>query len=169
MNIQETKLVLWVSDLAGFARATGSLDAMSLASFCDEWYRACGSKVRSAGGRVVKFMGDACFATFPEEKVVAAVDAAVGMHEMLVPICTKHRMMIDVGSNIHLGIVAEGEFGDDADKRYDVLGNSVVHLFRMGGGVGVRISEPVYRSLPNEARSPWEKHKPPATYSLSRR
>jgi hypothetical protein len=38
----------------------------------------------------------------------------------------------------------------------------------MGGGAGIRISEPIYRKLPNERRGPWQKSKPPATYALSK-
>jgi hypothetical protein len=36
----------------------------------------------------------------------------------------------------------------------------------MGGGTGVRISEPVYRRLPDDRRGRWQKQKPPATYTF---
>jgi hypothetical protein len=32
------------------------------------------------------------------------------------------------------------------------VGSGVNHLFRMGGGTGIHISEPVYRQLPNAPR-----------------
>jgi class 3 adenylate cyclase len=70
------------------------------------------------------------------------------------------------GANIHLGTVAEGEIGPEVDRRYDVFGAEVNHLFRLGGGAGIRLTEPVYRRLPNDARGLWEKHKPPAVYSM---
>ena len=47
-----------------------------------------------------------------------------------------------------------------------ILGSGVNHLFRMESSAGVRISEPVYRQLPNDKRGPWAKEKPPATYSF---
>jgi class 3 adenylate cyclase len=72
-----------------------------------------------------------------------------------------------VGANVHLSTVAEGELGADGDRRYDVIGAGVNHLFRMGGGAGIRISEPVYRQLPNERRGAWRKQKPPSTYTLA--
>jgi hypothetical protein len=68
-----------------------------------------------------------------------------------------------MGANVHLSVVAEGEFGPD--KRYDVMGTGVMHTFRMGSGEGIRISEPVYRKLPNDRRGSWSKHQPPATYT----
>ena len=59
--------------------------------------------------------------------------------------------------------MAEAELG--LDGTYDVVGMGVIHAFRMGGGAGTRISEPVYRRLPSDRRTPWRKHQPPATYT----
>jgi class 3 adenylate cyclase len=112
---------------------------------------------------VVKFMGDGVFAVFPAEAAVAAVDAASALRDAVTAL-RGNDWRIDLGANVHIAIVAEGEVGP-AD-RYDVFGSGVNHLFRMGGGPGIRISEPVYRQLPNEARGPWNKMKPPATYTL---
>ena len=46
------------------------------------------------------------------------------------------------------------------------MGRDVNQTFLLGRGAGIRISEPVYRALPNSARSPWSKHKPSAIYHL---
>jgi hypothetical protein len=53
--------------------------------------------------------------------------------------------LVELAANLHLAVVADGELGPDDDRRRDVVGNRVNHLFSMGGGPGVRISEPVYR------------------------
>jgi hypothetical protein len=95
MSFHETKLVLIAADMAGYVRATASLEALAVAALLDDWYRRSSQIVRTHGGRVVKYIGDA-------------------------------------------------------------------------RGSGVRISEPVYRKLPNEHRGPWTKNRPPATYSLSK-
>ncbi len=81
---------------------------------------------------------------------------------------TEHGVALDVGANIHLSVVVEGELGTGASRRYDILGAGVIHVFRMGAGPGIRISEPVYRQLPNNERGPWKKQQPPATYTLQR-
>lgn len=169
MSFREAKKVLLVADLAGWSRAAGPLDAATIATFADAWYRAAAEVVRARGGRVVKFLGDACFATFDEGRAADAVDAAAELRSDLERIRASHPLAVDLGVNVHLAVVAEGEFGPDDDLRYDVLGNGVNHLFMMGGGPGVRISEPVYRALPNERRGPWRKHQAPATYTLARR
>jgi hypothetical protein len=59
------------------------------------------------------------------------------------------------------------EFGSGPTRAYDVIGRGVNQTFLLGRGTGIRISEPVYRSLPSAARSPWTKHKPPAIYHLA--
>jgi class 3 adenylate cyclase len=160
---------LLTADLAGFARACTNLDALSIAAFLDRWYRQCSPLVTSRGGRVVKFMGDAVLAVFPEEAVLAAVDAASAMRVALGELRADTQWRVDLGANVHLAIVAEGMFGPAEDRRYDVFGSGVNHLFLMGGGPGIRISEPVYRQLPNELRDAWNKQRPPATYTFDDR
>jgi adenylate cyclase len=164
MAITESKLVLLSVDLAGYTRAVASLDALTVARFLDAWYRQCADAIRRHGGRVVKYMGDACLAVFPPERTVDAVDAARELADAVAPIAAEHHLPLRLGGNVHLAVVAEGEFGPDDDRRYDVLGSGVNQLFLMGGGAGLRITEPVYRQLPNERRAAWQRHKPPATY-----
>jgi adenylate cyclase len=168
MKFQETKLVLLSADLAGYARATASLDALAVAAFLDDWYRQCAATIRKRGGRIVKYMGDGCLATFPDDKCVAAIDTATELQRAIDDVKSKHQLKVEIGANVHLAVVAEGDFGPDDDPRYDVLGSGVNHLFLMGGGAGIRVSEPVYRQLPNDRRGDWKKNRPPATYTLSR-
>jgi len=167
MAITESKLVLLSIDLAGYTRAVASLDALTVARFLDTWYRQCADTIRKYGGRVVKYMGDACLAVFPPERTVDAVDTARELADGVAPLAAKHQLPLRLGANLHLAVVAEGEFGPDDDRRYDVLGSGVNQLFLMGGGAGVRITEPIYRQLPNERRAAWQRHKPPATYVYS--
>lgn len=162
----ETKLCLLTADLAGFARACANESALAIATFLDRWYRQSAPIITTRGGRIVKFMGDAVLAVFPETAVLQAVDAASALREAAGALRAETRWRVDLGVNIHLAIVAEGEVGPDGDRRYDVFGSGVNHVFVMGGGPGVRISEPVYRQLPSELRGAWAKQRPPATYTL---
>ena len=168
MDIVETKLVLWSVDLAGFTRVCAHQDAMTIARFVDAWYGHCATAVRAHGGRVIKFIGDACFAVFPDERAEDAIAAATELIQSLGQLRTGHGFdKIELGANVHLAVVAAGTYGAGDDARYDVIGSGVNHLFRMGAGPGVRISEPIYRQLPNERRAPWRRSRPPATYSLA--
>ena len=169
MAFRETKLVLLAADLAGYARATANVSALSVAALLDDWYAECAALVRERGGRIVKFMGDGCLAVFPEQRCLDAIEAAGELRLAANALRAKHGMKVDLGGNVHLAVVAEGDFGPADDRRYDVVGSGVNHVFLMGGGAGIRISEPVYRQLPNDRRGDWHRHRPPATYTLSRR
>jgi len=168
MTHRETRLVLLSTDLAGYARAAEPVTPLAVADFLDDWYRRTAEVIRGHGGRVVKFIGDGCLATFPEDAAVAAVDAAAALLPALDPLAEAHRMKVEVSANVHLALVAEGEFGPDDDRRYDVLGCGVNQLFLLGSGPGVRISEAIHAELPDERRSAWRKHDTLATYTLFR-
>jgi class 3 adenylate cyclase len=164
MEIRESKLVLLTADLAGYARACAHRDALAIARFIDGWYRGSAGVIRTRGGRIVKFIGDAVLAVFDDGRAIDAVDAAIELTDALGP----NEWRVELSANVHAAVVAEGEFGPDDDRRYDVMGSGVNHLFMMGGGSGIRISEPVYRRLPDARRGAWTKQRPPATYRLER-
>lgn len=161
----ERRLVTMLVDLAGFTRAVAGLTATQVAALLDEFYSRCGSVVGTGGGRVVKFVGDACLSTWGEAAAEDAVDCAVALSDEVRALGSRHGVGLDAGANIHLSTVVDGEF---AEAGYDVAGQGVIYTFRMGSGPGIRISEPVYRQLASERRGAWTKHRPPATYTLNR-
>jgi adenylate cyclase len=161
MDIRESKLVLLAADLAGYARASASLDALVIARFLDGWYGDCAQAIKPRGGRIVKFMGDAVLAVFPEDHALAAVEAASDLRAR----CAGLAWQVDVGVNVHTAIVAEGELGPDGDRRYDVLGSGVNDLFLMGAAAGIRITEAIYRQLPAEQHAHWQAGKTIGTYT----
>ncbi|HEV8323166.1 MAG TPA: adenylate/guanylate cyclase domain-containing protein [Myxococcota bacterium] len=162
----ERKLLVAMLDMAGYTRAVREARAVDVAVFLDRFYRACHEAVAGAGGRVVKFMGDACLAVFPPEQCAAALDALRGLRVEVDRLGAAHHLAVTGGhTNVHLCTVVEGEFGAPGQRRYDVLGEGVNHVFLMGRGAGVHISEPVYRRLPSARRAGWKKNKPPATYT----
>lgn len=163
----ERKLVLLVVDLAGTSRAVASFDAVKLAELTSAFFAICSDAVVAHGGRVVKYMGDGCFAVFDEEQGVAAVSAALDIRSRIDDFRKEYGVDVELGANVHQAVVAEGAF--DPDGQYDVMGVGTIHAFRMGAGPGIRISEPVYRQLPSGERGPWHKHKPPAVYTFSDR
>jgi adenylate cyclase len=165
VKFEEKKLVLLSMDLAGFTRAMTELDTLGVAALLEDYYAAAVPTLTGAGGRLVKLMGDGLFVVFPEEACVAAVDAAIAASRSACDVAQARALRMAAGANLHLATVAEGTFS--VDGRYDIVGSAVNHLFRMGGGPGVRISEPVYLQLPNDRRAAWSKSGPPATYALS--
>jgi class 3 adenylate cyclase len=160
----ESRRVIMVADLAGFSRAVGPLSTVEVTELVHRFYAAAAALVESHGGRVVKFVGDGCLAIFPEDVAPVAVACAVDFADIAHELSEAFGVALDVGANVHLAMVVEGSFGVGASAAFDVMGVGVLHAFRMGAGPGVRISEPVYRKLPNDQRRGWRKHQPPATY-----
>jgi class 3 adenylate cyclase len=161
---REARRVLLFADLTGYTRVASRLGALDLARALDRLYRAWEETIGAHSGRIVKFMGDGCLAVFGE----TAGPQAVACAEALTARLPALRLPWDARVNvcIHAAVVAEGEFG--AAGRFDVVGSGVNYLFVMSKGAGIRISEPVFRQLPNDRRGSWEKDKPPVTYVLER-
>ena len=161
------KLTLVMLDLAGFARAFHTRDDEQVADFLDDYYALCERVIGARSGTVVKFMGDGCLATFDGARAAEAIAAVMALERAVSELAGRHQLEVELGANVHLASVIAGAFGDAARPRQDVIGRGVNQTFLLGRGAGVRISEPVYRQLPNDARSPWRKQKPPATYHLA--
>jgi class 3 adenylate cyclase len=162
MPFRERQLVTVMVDLARFTHAVAGMDSFAVADLIDRFYTAASTTIAEHGGRVVKYLGDGCLAVFPSDRAVDALDCVEGLSLLVNELGTTLDGDLELGANIHLCTVAEGEFGTEGVS--DIVGAGVIHTFRMGSGPGVRISEPVYRKLPSARRSPWVKYQPPATY-----
>ena len=160
------KRIILLIDLAGFAKASQTADDSEIVEFLQDYYAACAEVLSPKGGTVVKFMGDACLATFLPEAAKQAVEGLVEMQGRIKTIAAKHQLAVTLGANLHMTSAIETELGTGSNKRHDIIGRGVNQTFLLGRGTGIRISEPVYRALPSFMRSAWTKHKPPAIYHL---
>jgi len=165
--LRSTKLIMLLADVPGFARAFRRHDDMTMARFVDRFYLLCADSVESHGGRIIKFIGDACHAVFPEDRGSAAVDCVLELQAQTRQLGEELEIDVDLGASIHSGTVIEGDYGGSAHGQYDVIGREMNQTALMGRGPGVRISEPVYRQLASGRRTPWHKRKPPTTYVYS--
>jgi class 3 adenylate cyclase len=164
-HLAERKVVLMMVDLAGTSRAVAGFDAIELAELINTFFASCSSAITAREGRIVSFLGDGCLAVFDEGAGLQAVESALDLGGTMENLRSEFDVDVELGVNIHQAVVAEGEF--EPDGAYNVMGTGVIHTFRMGSGAGIRISEPVYRQLPSDRRTPWRKHRPPATYTYA--
>jgi len=160
--------VLVVADLTHYTRVARALEDLETARFVDAYYRLCHEAFAPAGGRIVKFMGDACLAVFPPERCADAIEAVQGLSARVEALPGQWGLDVPVrlGANVHLATVIEGSFGPPECAQRDILGAGVNFTFLLGRGEGIRLSEPAYRKLPSDRRGPWEKIKTPARYVL---
>lgn len=154
------RLVILAGDLSGYTKFVGRTEAVEVATWLDRHYQSVDDAIAGHGGRVVKFMGDGVLAVFPEEACASAVACARALLEL-----GDSAEGMRMGVSVHLAQVAEAELGPE--RRYDVVGMGVNATFLLGRGPGLRISEPVYRQLPNADRHAWRKHRPPTVYVAS--
>jgi class 3 adenylate cyclase len=165
LEYRERRLVIVLFDLARFTHVIADLSLRETAELLDGFYRAAEEVIPDAGGRVVKFVGDGCLAAFDADDVLPALQAVEELAGRVRALGDARGLAMDVGANVHMATVADTALGSSPTA--DLIGMGVVHTFRMGGGPGVRISEPVYRKLPSGERSPWAKRQAPALYERS--
>lgn len=160
--LTERERVLMVADLANFTGSVAHLDDLAVAGLLDHWFSEATEEVTANGGDVVKYLGDGLLADYDANAGPAAVESAGRLRRLAQSIGAEHGINLDCGVSVHRARVVECTFGPH--RRRDLSGRGLLHCFRMGRGPGVRISEPVYRQLPNEQRHGWSKQRPPSTY-----
>ena len=160
-ELQERSATLLLVDLAGFSRLFRHRSNLEVAHFLHSFYQACEELITDQGGRIVKFMGDSCLAIFAGTAAADAVTSALKMELRVASDPLFYKWELKLGINIYCDQVIEGQLGG----RYDLIGTGVNHLFQMGQGPGLRISEPVYRQLPSNRRTAWLKEAAPSTYN----
>jgi adenylate cyclase len=165
-GLKPRKRLIALVDLAGFAKAFQAHSDLEMAAFLQEYYAACEGRLVEAGGTVIKYMGDSCMAVFPPDAAQRCAEAVIDLGAAVEVLGEKFGVVISLGANLHIAEVVEGDFGVGANRKPDIVGRGVNQTFMLGGGPGIRASEPVYRSLASDQRTPWRKHKPPAIYVL---
>ena len=67
------------SDLSGYAKLYRKFSEEEIFRFLSDYYEFLGEVIAPAGGKVIKFMGDAALMIFPEEKSDEGVKALLSL------------------------------------------------------------------------------------------
>ena len=164
-RLSRKKLALLELDVASSTSLVIEIaDENKAVMFFDGFYGLCTEQIEAHGGEVIKFMGDSCLASFPEDQCIAAVDALLAIRDAFPAYC-KSREVPGRGiyGAVHVGEVVTGTFGPQGFR--DVMGITPNTLFKLASQ-RIIISEQVYRKLPSERRSAWRKHGGQVTYVL---
>ena len=137
-QLEERRIVIAVADIAGFMKAARGKSNLDTFRMLDEFYYLVDQVVAKAGGRVVKFMGDAALMVFPEDSAPQAVAALGELKERAQTLWTGFDATCVVKTKAHVGLAACGPIGPE--KRFDVIGQSVNELFLMPGS-GPEVSD----------------------------
>jgi adenylate cyclase len=112
-------------DLSGFARQAARIDDDVIAAVLDGWYERCASHVGAAGGRVVKFIGDAALIVFDAARADDGIAALFALKADGDAYLAAAGWACHANVKAHVGPCVAGSYGAAGDKRFDVIGKSV--------------------------------------------
>lgn len=160
----EQRLLISFVDLTRFTAETRRRPNQEIASEMDAMYRRIGAAIGAAGGRVVKFIGDASLIVFAEDAVDRGVSSLLALKEEL----DGHFLAIGwecrAAVKIHVGTAVSGPYG--LAGTFDVLGNDVNTCASLHSP-GVALTVEAFRKLGPELRQRFKKHTPPVCYIRS--
>ena len=160
----ETVVVAFL-DFSPIPQWASSEQDLEVAGFFQAFYAMAADRLTPAGGRIVKFMGDAALAICPTEsaeEVIFALCALAGEGRQL---AGAHGFDTYLNVSVHAGPVVSGSFGPGGSERFDVIGKTVNIAARLGRR-GVRLSAQAFRCLSDEGRKRFDKITRPVTYSF---
>lgn len=142
----EVDLLVSFADLTRFEVTSRGMEPRQLAEWMQSHYERCAVHVDDAGGRVVKFIGDAMLAVFPPERADEGVRALLALKrdtdEKMEAAGLPPRLIVKA----HFGPVIAGPYGARGDTRFDVLGVTVNTTARLESR-GMSISADAFRKL----------------------
>jgi class 3 adenylate cyclase len=150
-------------DLSRFAEWSDSSADAPVAGYLQEFYCLAAERIEPAGGRIVKFMGDAGMAVFDPKVAEKVIFALCEFAREARERARQHGFDTYLNVSVHVGPVLAGSFGPPGAERYDVIGKTVNIAARLGRR-GVTLSTQAFRCLSAEARKRFEKIQRPITY-----
>lgn len=163
MTVHEERLVVAFFDLTGFLRFSRAHSARVVVATLAAYYEMVGDLVEAAGGKVVKFMGDAGLLIYP---AAAAERAVVGLHRLQVAgnaWLADHRVPCRHIIKAHVGPVYCGRVGTRREKHFDVFGETVNTAATLPSN-GLAITPSLFRRLGPRTRKRFRRHAPSAMY-----
>jgi adenylate cyclase len=159
----EVPMLVAFVDLTGFARQSLRIADALLAEVIDGYYQLVAVRMAAAGGRTVKFIGDAALIVFGEDAVEAGVAALLDLATAGDRYFESHGWDCRLIVKAHFGTVIAGPFGAPDDRRFDVIGKAV-NTAAMLDSTGVTLSVEAFGQLSAEVRQRFEEIRSPATY-----
>ena len=150
-------------DLSRMSEWASSEEDERVGAFLQRFYELAAERLAPAGGRIVKFIGDAGLVTFAEDRAEECILALCAFSQEARELALSVKLDAYLNVNVHVGPVIAGEFGPVGDRRFDVIGKTVNVTARLGRR-GVTLSPQAFRTLSPQGRTKFDKIKPPITY-----
>ena len=161
-----TRLLVVFIDLTRFAAESARVGDAETAAVINDYYAHVADNIQSAGGTVVKFIGDATLAVFAENLVDAGVRLLLDLKPSVDAFMATRGWACRLTAKAHFGEVIAGDFGPPSLKRFDVIGREV-NVAAVLKSTGITLSVEAFRKLSPELRQEFKKHTAPVVYIRS--
>lgn len=161
-------LLISFMDIQGFARiAQAVTDLNKLFDLLNGWAALVVTGIESAGGRVIKFIGDSALCVFPEDQASGGVKALLAAKQKSEQYLESRGFSSRLRVTGHVGEAIVGVFGTGKCIGLDVFGDSVnvsATLERSDKHGQFILSPQAFRKLDASTRKAFHKHTPPVVY-----
>jgi len=133
--------VLWYADIRGFTKVSDILPGSAIIEMLDDVFETLTASLRTRGGQVLKFIGDAMLATFSFENgdqaetcrraLDAAIEAMQALETRNAERAAAGAPVVDVDLALHVGEVLYGNVGAVDRLDFTVIGPAVNEVARM--------------------------------------
>uniref|UniRef100_A0ACD5GQ25 Adenylate/guanylate cyclase domain-containing protein n=1 Tax=Desertifilum tharense IPPAS B-1220 TaxID=1781255 RepID=A0ACD5GQ25_9CYAN len=149
------EMAIAFSDIRSFTTLSESMTPQENFNFVNAYLQRVSPEICKYNGFVVKFIGDAVMAVFPD-RVDDAVDAGIAQFQQLQQLNsdrqTQGQLPIQIGMGIHVGYMMVGMVGEQNRIQGDAISDNVNLTARLEGltkfyGASMVISEEVVKQL----------------------
>jgi adenylate cyclase len=158
----EQLLLIVFADLTLFQVHARRTPDLALADLLDAYYRHADALVAATRGTIIKFMGDALLAIWPQPQIPAALAALPQLKRDVDAWWTARAWTSQLIIKAHVGRAVVGPFG--GDDRLDVIGTAVNHAATLPART-IALSADAFAHLDPAARLDWQPAPDAATYT----
>jgi adenylate cyclase len=163
-QVETVDAALMLCDLRGFTELSNRLAPERVVSLLGEYFDRVVPVIGAAGGEILKFMGDAVLAFFPQDAASTACALALaGAENVLASLEQQGGSELSVGIALHYGRVSYGNIGSGRRLDFTVIGpdvNLVSRIQAVCSATGYRllVSERFLTLLPSHRFTPAGSH-----------
>jgi class 3 adenylate cyclase len=157
----QANVLVALCDCSRFMQSARGRSSAALFADLNDFYVMTDDAVGAAGGLVVKFMGDAALAVFPEELADQGIMALLDLKGNVDRWLRDRPIGDSLHVNAHFGEVTMGRMGRAG--RLDVIGETV-NIAATLGSRGFGLSQQAFRRLSSEHRRLFHRFTPPVLY-----
>ena len=158
-DVERLQAAIWFLDMRGFTTLADRMDQDRLIERLNRFFEAFGEPVFAHGGEILKFMGDAMLAVFPDPAegercppLQAAFAGLANLRTLNAELCALGEPPIDCGLALHWGEVSYGNIGTPERLDFTVIGPAVNEAARLQE-VARTLREPIILSAAFAART----------------